>query len=490
MADQRVLDINGASRLIYAASPSPILIYSSDLTLLYANAAYERMTGRSAENLIGRQMFDAFPPGPGGDKTSAEAIITNTVVQMEQSDDAVIIPELQHNLRNDAGEFEDRFWSVVQWPIRQDGKLAAIVQRSEDITVQIRQRRLMETVRQSAEAVSGMSFFSYEPVSDRFARGAEIDVMFGFEPDEAGPFAALFFTRIVPEDLPAVNQEVDRAFAGGAGTSAAYDFRVAIPGDPSLRYIRVRAGVERDPHDGTLKLFGAFVDLTDLEHSRQQLRELSDRNAALVLESNHRIKNSLAIASAMLSYPMQASEDPVVRQTLSAAATRIMAIADVHGELFGDTGVEWVDAGRLLERFARSFARTVDDEGSTCRISMIANSVMLPSRYAVTMALMVNELLTNAVKYGMSEDGGCDVTVELASTPGKAHLTVENAVAGERFTQIVSEGVGSELVQAFAAQLRGTIDTHESDGRFRVVFDFPIPDESEAAREVDPRTAL
>ena len=489
MADQRVLDIIDAGRLLYSASPSPILIYAPDLTLLYANAAYERMTGRTVDDLIGRYMFDAFPPGPGGEETNAVGIIEDTVAQMQQSDDPVIVPELQHDLPNEEGKFEDRFWSVVQWPIRQDGKLVAIVQRSEDITVQIRQRRLMETVRQSAEAVSGMSFFSYDPATDRFTRGGEIDAMFGFEPDEAGPMAAPFFARIVPEDLPAVHQEVERAFAGGAGTSASYDYRVAIPYDPRLRYIRVRAGVERDPKDGILKLFGAFVDLTDLEHSRQQLRELSERNAALVVESNHRIKNSLAIASAMLSYPMQASDDPVVRQTLAAASTRIMAIADVHGELFGDSGVEWVDAGRLLERFARSFARTVDQDGATCRIGITTHRVMLPSRYAVTMALMVNELLTNAVKYGLSEGGGCDVKVDLSAADGMARLLVENAVADGNFAQIVSEGVGTDLVQAFAAQLRGSVETREADGLFRVAFEFPMPDEDEPAREIDPRTA-
>lgn len=489
MDDQLCRNIIGAGRLLCGPSPFPILIYAPDLTLLYANAAYERMIGRTSKELVGRHMFDAFPPGPGGYDTNAVSIIEETVARMQKSDDPVIVSELQHNLPNESGEFEDRFWSVVQWPIRQDRKLIAIVQRSEDITVQIRQRRLMETVRQSAQAVSGLSFFSYDPISDRFIRGNEIDTMFGFRPNEAGPFAAPFFARIVPEDLIAVHEEVDRAFSGGVGTDASYDYRVAVPNDPQLRYIRVRAGVELDPKDGIRKLFGAFVDLTDLEQSRQQLRELSERNAALVIESNHRIKNSLAIASAMLSYPMQASGDPVIKQTLAAAATRIMAIADVHGELFGDKGVEWVDAGRLLERFARSFARTIDHESTTCRITITTQRIMLPSRYAVTVALMVNELLTNAVKYGLSEGGSCDVKVDLSLTNSVALLTVENKVADYRFAEIVSEGVGTELLQAFAAQLYGTIVTHQEKGKFRVSFKFPLPAENEATREADPRTA-
>jgi two-component sensor histidine kinase/PAS domain-containing protein len=478
-----------AAALLYGSSTSPMLVYAPDLTLLYANAAYERMTGRSAGDILGRHMFDAFPPGPGGDGANAKAVIADTVAQMQASDTPVIVPELQHDLSNDEGEFEDRFWSVVQWPVRGDGGLAAIIQQSEDITEKVRQRRLTDMVRKSAEAVSDLSFFSYDPDTDRFDRGAGVDAMFGFAADEAGPVAAPFFDRIVPEDLPAVYAELDRAFGLGPGTSASYDYRVAVPGSARLRYVRVRAGIARDPADGRIKLFGAFVDMTDIEEARARMQELSDRNAALVVESNHRIKNSLAIASAMLCCPMDASEDPAVKQALRAAATRIMAISDVHGELFGDTGVEWVDAGRLLERFVPSFARTVDGEGGSCRMTVRAQRTPLPSRYAVTMALMLNELLTNAVKYGMNSSGGCDVSVELCSGIESARLVVENAVRGRQFAQIISEGVGSELVQAFAAQLGGTITAGETAGTFRVEFTFPIPDEHEIAREADPHTA-
>ena len=66
MDDISVREIIDTGRLLYGPGPSPILIYAPNLMLLYVNAAYERMIGRTAKELVGRHMFDAFPPGPGG----------------------------------------------------------------------------------------------------------------------------------------------------------------------------------------------------------------------------------------------------------------------------------------------------------------------------------------------------------------------------------------------------------------------------------------
>jgi two-component sensor histidine kinase len=434
-------------------------------------------------------MFEIFPPNPNeDDAANAQDAIKAAVAEMVATGKPHVIEEQQHDLLNSEGVYETRFWSLVQWPVCRDGEVIAILQRSEDVTERVRQRRLTETVRQAAEEASGLSFFSYDPASDRFVRSAAIDAMFGFEPDEAGRLAAPFFDRVLPEDLPAVHAEVARAMAGGPGTSASFDYRVAVPGIEKLRYIRVRAGIERDPDDGLPKLFGAFVDMSDIEEARARMEELSNRNAALVVESNHRIKNSLAIASAMLSYQTQASTDDAAQAALQNAATRIMAISDVHGELFADTGVEWVDAGRLLKRFVQSFTRTIDADETVCPIEVTADSIALPSRYAVTMALMLNELLTNAVKYGMPRQEQSRVLVKLGHDGESVFLTVENEIAGKQFAEIVSEGVGTELVHAFAQQLGGAIEAGEEDGFFKVRFAFPIPPEDIELREMDPRT--
>lgn len=449
MAEKRPITAVEAAGLMLASCPTPMIVFSPDLTLLYINAAHERMTGRKAEDLLGRAMFDAFEPRPGEDNASARAVISASVTQMEASREAVLLPEVQHDLINAEGQYEERFFSIMQWPIYEDGAMAAVVQRSEDITEQVRQRHLTAAVKKSAEAASGLSFFSYDPVTEQFTRSSAIDAMFGFEPGEAGPLASKFFERIVPEDLPSVHSEVERVFAGGAGTSAAFDYRVEVPGEVELRYVRVRAGVERDPDDGAQKLFGVFVDMSDVEQARARMQELVERDSALVNESNHRIKNSLAIASSMLSYQMFAAQDDAVREALRSAANRIMAIADVHGELFADGGVEWVDAGRLMERFVDSFRRTIAADDSACSFDVTTQHIRLPSRYAVTTALILNELLTNAVKYGMDESKRCDVLITIAADDGKVRLSVTNPMADKRMAELGSEGVGSELIQAF-----------------------------------------
>ncbi|MDG5746600.1 histidine kinase dimerization/phosphoacceptor domain -containing protein [Qipengyuania sp. XHP0207] len=460
------------------ASPSPMLLFAADdaLTLLYANEAHVRMTGRGVTEIVGKPMFEAFAPNPESEAASAEEAIRGIVNDILESGAPSPDLELQHDLPTEDGVFEQRFWSVIHWPVHHDGKIAAILQRSQDVTEEVRARKLVAAEKRAAEQSAGISFFSYDPETDLFERSPGIDAMFGFAHGEAGEHANPFFERVSPEDLPAVHKEVARAMAGGAGTPAAFDYRVLVPGEQKARHIRVRAGIERDPDDAKLKLFGAFVEMSDIEHARAELAELSKRNAALVVESNHRIKNSLAIASAMLAQQLRASDDPSVQEALRLAATRIAAIADVHGELFKDAGVEQVAAGSLIEQFARSFSRTIDGNADQCRIAIRCDEVILPSHYAVTIALALNELLTNAVKYGMSVDNKCQIKVALIRSVDTVTLRVSNQIASQRIGTVASQGVGTRLITAFARQLEGSIDTGVQGDTFEAQFKFPIPD--------------
>ncbi len=363
---------------------------------------------------------------------------------------------------------------MTHWPVVEDGAVVAILQSSQDVTAEVRRRRLTQTMQGAAERGLGLSFFSYDPATDMFERSRAIDAMFGFDEGEVGDRAAAFFARMHPDDLPTVQAEIQRSLAEGPGAAAAFDFRVILPDPPEQRFIRVRAGVQRDAADGKVKLFGAIVDMTDIENDRAKLSELSARNEALVVESNHRIKNSLAIAAAILSQQKRATENQQVQEALQSAATRIIAIANVHGELFDDSGISQVDGGNLIERFVNSFRKTIDIDESRCRFEVKATSLVLSSDHAVALALTLNELLTNAVKYGLSGQEVCTIDIELRREGDTAVLLVSNSVASTRELTMASEGVGTRLVNAFAQQLKAQLTLDTADSRYSVRFAFPI----------------
>ena len=453
-----------------------MLLFTPELELLHVNPAHSAMTGLSADAIVGKTMFEAFPPNPDEAGASAEAAIRQAVAAVLETGREADIGEVRHDIVNAKGEFEARYFVAIHWPIIEDGQTVALLQRSEDITARVRERRLLQTEKRAAEQGAGLSFFSYEPDTDLFERSSAVDTMFGFAPGAAGSTAAPFFERIHPGDLPDVQDEVARAMEGGQGSSAAFDYRVLLPDTREEKHIRVRAGIERDPEDGKLKMYGAFIDMSDLEQARAKLEDLSERNAALVVESNHRIKNSLAIASAMLSQQMRGAQSEEVASALQLAATRIAAIADVHGELFKDSGVEHVDAGALIEQFSNSFSRTIGGPAA-CRITATTRNVKLPSRYAVTLALTLNELLTNAVKYGWNENGTCRISVALGrDEDGTVVLEVANRIAERSIGEIASHGVGTRLVEAFARQLAAEVTSRREDDRFVARFAFPMPD--------------
>lgn len=477
-----------AARLLLSASPSPMLLFTPDLILLYSNAAHEQMTGKANADIAGAAMFAAFPSNDEAANSSAEQAIRAAVRQIMSTGEPCDIAEQRHDLLISAGTFEQRYWTMSHWPIFEGSTVVAILQRSADVTDNVRRRRLISSEKRAAEQSSGLSFFSFDPETDLFERGPGVDALFGFAAGDVGTQGEPFFGRMHPEDLASVREEIARATGAGVGASAAFDFRIMPSGPTAVRFVRARAGVERDPDDGRIKLFGTIVDMSDIQNSRAELEAMAKRNADLVIESNHRIKNSLAIASAMLAQQMRSHEDAAVQDALKTAATRIAAIADVHGELFKDTGVEWVDAGSLVEQFAKSFARTVDGDGGICDIHVSAEPIQLPSQHAVSLALTLNELLTNAVKYGTTSDARCEIDVTLRMVEGNAQLDVANNVASDRLGDIASQGVGTRLIAAFARQLDAEIDTRHQGDRFKARFTFSVASADLRHKAVDPQT--
>ena len=132
-----------AATLLLDRSPSPMLLFAPDLTLIYANDAHARMTGKPVAEILGRKMFDAFPSNPSESAANAEIAIQAAVDEIVRTGEPFEIEEQQHDIPNASGSYEQRFWSMVHWPIAEEGKTVAILQRSQDVTDQVRARRLI-----------------------------------------------------------------------------------------------------------------------------------------------------------------------------------------------------------------------------------------------------------------------------------------------------------------------------------------------------------
>ncbi|MGW7254307.1 PP2C family protein-serine/threonine phosphatase [Streptomyces sp. NPDC054834] len=122
---------------VFAASPSPYLLLDTDLVIRCVNGAFLRVTGWPEGDLVGRYLFDAFPPKPEDSTDDGMRSVEESLRKVLASGqpDMLVLQRYDIPAHGRPGEFEERWWSPVHTPVLgPDGQVQWILQRAEDVT--------------------------------------------------------------------------------------------------------------------------------------------------------------------------------------------------------------------------------------------------------------------------------------------------------------------------------------------------------------------
>ncbi len=214
--------------------------------------------------------------------------------------------------------------------------------------------------------------------------------------------------------------------------------------------------------------------LLRLHQTESALRAtLAERNL-LLREINHRIKNSLQLVTSILNLQSQEFTDPQARQRFQHAVSRVMAIASVHERLYQDEDPLTVAMDEYISTLCVGLTNaSILDPGRTT-ITVEIEPLRLPTEMAVPVALIVNELVTNSLKYAQSPDDHNIINVSLVRLPsGELKLTTSDNGRGVPPGSKEQSGLGRRLVNTFVRQLSGRIETRSSAAGYEVVIVFP-----------------
>jgi two-component sensor histidine kinase len=206
----------------------------------------------------------------------------------------------------------------------------------------------------------------------------------------------------------------------------------------------------------------------------RHLKDALERHQSLLHEVNHRVKNSLTIVASMLS--LQASDvgDPTLTAHLEEAARRVSAVAKAHDQLYRGTDVERMDVGRYIE----SLCRDVDASVAHCEVHTdVEDGIVIATDNAISAALIVNELITNAAKYAYGTQTGCNIWVTIARAGARlVAISVRDEGKGlpTDFDIRKAKGLGMRIVNSLAKQMGGTLAFRACNPGTEFTVTFPL----------------
>jgi two-component sensor histidine kinase len=203
-------------------------------------------------------------------------------------------------------------------------------------------------------------------------------------------------------------------------------------------------------------------------------------SAAVVREMHHRIKNNLQTVAMLLQMQGGEAADPALATVFRASIGRILSIAAVH-EVLSRQGFRLVDVKQVAERIVRLTSQNMVRPGLQAAISVEGEPILLPSRPATSLALVINELLQNALEHAFAGRAEGRVRILLGRTPEGTLVEVEDDGVG--FSQgAPSSRLGLDIVQTLVRDdLSGTIEFHSDPKGTRAILRIPRMDEFQEA---------
>ena len=202
-------------------------------------------------------------------------------------------------------------------------------------------------------------------------------------------------------------------------------------------------------------------DITEKNRIERELRNTVAEKTALLKEMHHRVKNNLQIVSSLLDMTGMRTFDPVSAEILSSARSKIHAMSMVYSQLHHSQCVDRIDMGAYIQHLA-SYLKQVYMRSSVCvQFAAIPSPVFLSIHQAVPCALVLSEILSNALKHGRPEGWSARIEILLdSSETNRFHVFIKDNGSGIQDTIDTESGntLGLKLIRNLVRhQLKGKL---------------------------------
>ncbi len=344
------------------------------------------------------------------------------------------------------------------------GRPARVVGVNIDVTDQRRRDgerdRAALMLRMSMD-VTGIGTWEFDPATRQVVGSSVTNTLFGLPEDGRMRPVAEYQDRVHPDDIDFVRADIAASVSRGGGETER-TYRV-IGADDTVRWVTSK-GAHVRLADGSDRLIGAMFDITERKRIEDEREAALQHQQTLLQELNHRVKNNLQLILSMLR--LQASRAGIAGPVFASTLKRVEAIGDLHGQLSFASGTGLVDFGGYIHGLAEKTRSSILAD-TPIRLECRVTRCDIDIDRAVPLGMVVNELVTNAIKYAFDPETGGTITLTLERREdGLLRVGVADDGRGlpEPGDPAHRGGLGTGLVQALTRQIGARLERLDGPG--------------------------
>jgi len=214
-------------------------------------------------------------------------------------------------------------------------------------------------------------------------------------------------------------------------------------------------------------------DITELKLREKSLEDSLEEKEALLREIHHRVKNNMQIISSLLNLQRSYVQENETRNVLKDSQSRVKSMAMIHEKLYMSSDLSHINFKEYTEKLVSDIFYTYGIKKGTIEAILNVEDIEINMETAIPLGLIINELVTNSLKFAFPKMDEGAVTVEMKTRNGEHTLTVDDNGIGvpEDIDFKKTESLGLQLVNSLVHQIDGEISLERGHGtKFKIIF--------------------
>jgi len=322
---------------------------------------------------------------------------------------------------------------------------------------------------EQAQTIAKIGSWEHNIKTGKLIWSKELKRIFDLENEPEETLYESYKNRIYPEDLTLVLSTLK------AGLKTDYEYTIEhriVLKNSAIKHIRGIGRAIFDFNNKVVAIKGTGQDITIEKEIQEKIKQSLLEKEILLKEIHHRVKNNLQIISSILNLQAGLLSDETTLNVLRDSQSRIRCMSLVHELLYNTTDFSSINlseyTGNIVQNILRSYVTAYP-----IQLKFNVIEIYISLDIAISCGLIINELVTNAIKYAFVDGRNRELTIEISQTDTKVKLVVADNGIGlpNNFDYKNTESLGMQLVVSLVHQIDGEISLDTTSGtKFEITF--------------------